>query len=766
MNKNKAFNALLKNNLKTSFTQPVTYFMAIVFEVFICFNFYIRKQFFSGNGTSDLLLFFSAVPYISIIIIPALCYKFNSAIYDSFVPLKQIEKSLAHYLSSLIIYSIFAALLIPGALFVNLFGSVDAGQVFTGFFFLILYGAAVVSVCIFVNELFSVPLVSFIVSALILALFNSAHLLVVYLSFSDFFVSLLKELSFAWHFDAASKGIIDTRDLLYFAVTGIFFILLSAVTSNIKKGKQFSKKEKTTGIVSLLIFVFLLLNINAYYGRIDCSKNKTFSINKYSKQLSKKIDSSMKITYYRSSSLSKLYPQIRDVQDFLRNYADSNSNISFIIKDPDKDSSLSQTLENYGITSQSMQSVKKNGTEYLNVYSAVVFEYMGNIAVIPFTMNVESLEYDIDVKVNQLLSGKQRVVNVVCGNGMSLGTDYNYVIPWLNSQGFVCNPLFVEDPSFAQNLKLSSGPLFVIGDSQINIEAAIAIEEYILSEKGNAFLCINPYSVDIEGDWSLTANAHTNLIEMVENWGIWFEDKIAADISCSQITMYSQEENDNAFTQSSTTTKVLNYPLWVNLMPQQYCKNGATVFWATPVTITESESTDSPVITPVLVTSPYSYYFTCDKNSPKNLIQTNPFEIAGLSTADKVKKQQIVGVEISGKLSGLYNYGAADKAKVFVIPDQYFVNTLMTGYIGGQYGDYRNFDFMTKELLYLNNEPELADLHSKTKVDRTLYKCTDERTFVIRELITLGVLLILIPVLILIGGLTVWLKRKSHLMHI
>ena len=757
---------LLKNNLKTSLSQPLTYFMAIIFEVFIAFNFYIRKQFFGGNGTTDLLLFFTAIPYISIIVIPAICYKFSSSIYDTFVPLKNIHIILSHYFASLIIFVIFVILLLPSILFINLFGSIDGGQVFTGLLFIILYGAALIALCCFINELCSSPVFSFIISAIVLAVFNSAHLLVVYISFSNIIASLLKELSFAWHFDAASKGIIDTRDLFFFIISSILFLSLALLTVNIKKGRVFSKSYKLSFVICGFIYVLLLLNTSAYYKRFDFSSNKTFSVSKYTKQLTSKVQQNLKITYYISSSLSKLYPQIRDVQDYLISYSQLNKNISFIVKNPDKDSSITQTLESYGITSQQMQAIKNNGTEYLNVYSAIVLEYLGNLAVIPFTMYAQNLEYELDIKVNQLLSGRQRIVNIVVGNGMSLYQDYSYLVPWLNSQGFVCNQINIEDSDFSEKLNLATGPLMVIGDSQINIENAIAIENYILSEKGNALLCINPYSVDIENDWSLKANSHTNIVEMAENWGLWFEDKIAADVSCSQITMYSQEDSNDSLVQGSTYTKVLNYPLWVNLLPQQYTKSGVTLFWATPLTITESEES---FITPMLVTSPASYYYTCHKDNSVSLIQTNPFELQNLSTSDKTKLTQIVGAEISGKLTGLYNYGSTSKAKVFVIPDQYFVNSLMTGYIGGKYGDYRNFDFITQQLLYLNNEPELADLHSRAKKDISLYKIAQLETpqqLIIREFIVLVVLLFGIPLFIIAGGVIVWIRKKSRLMHI
>ena len=89
--------------------------------------------------------------------------------------------------------------------------------------------------------------------------------------------------------------------------------------------------------------------------------------------------------------------------------------------------------------------------------------------------------------------------------------------------------------------------------------------------------------------------------------------------------------------------------------------------------------------------------------------------------SDKEKKQLVLCAEITGKITGLYNLAASDNSHIIVLPDPYFVNTLMTGYNGGEYGDYRNFGFMTNTLLKLNNEEELAELQGRSLKDNSLY---------------------------------------------
>ena len=248
----------LKHNLLNSIKTPSFVILSILFEVFVSINFFIRQQFFTGSGTTDLILFFSAVPYICIIAVPALCYKQSFSIYDDFIPLSSLRRELAVFLTRLILFCILIILLIPAILLVNLFGSTDGGQIFTSLISLVFYGAAVISLCGFIQTALPNKVTSLIISALILAVFNSAHLFAVYVQLPDFLASLARSLSFAWHFDAAGKGILDTRDLLWLCGTSAFFIFLSNTLIQIKKGLQFSASLKLRHILLLVISLLIM----------------------------------------------------------------------------------------------------------------------------------------------------------------------------------------------------------------------------------------------------------------------------------------------------------------------------------------------------------------------------------------------------------------------------------------------------------------------------------------------------------------------------
>ena len=717
----------------------MTLLASIVFSVFTSVMFFIKGRFFEGSGSTDLLNYFASVPYICILVIPAICAKKSRQIYDDFIPLTPLKKLLKNALSCYLKYLIMIALMLPVCIFISKTGDIDMGQIAAGFFCLLLYGASLISLCLFINELFQNKTLAFVISALLLAAFNSIHLIPLYLNVPSFVTALCQSLSFAWHFDAASKGIFDTRDILFLLLCTVLFLYSAYFVQELKKGRVYDKKQKAFYSGLFILTVLLILNSSAYYKRLDFSKNKSYSISNYTKKLCTELNDTLNITYYRSSSFAKIYPQIRDISDYLNTYCSYSKFISFKIKDPDKDEATRTMLDNYGITSQQLQNSGANSTQFTNVYSAIILEYKGMVQVIPFIMASQSLEYDLDIRLRNLITGKNLTVNIIIGNGMSLNEDYGFITPWLNSQGILVNPLYIEDPLFVQNLNQSTGPLLVIGDSEINIENAIAIESYILNQKGNAVFAVGPYSTTIEDEWSITANNRTNVVEMLENWGVTFTDKICADISCARITMYSDEAlQDNPFTQTTASKEVLNYPLWISLLPQQYCRLGMTLFW--PVKLELSQNA-----VPYLISSQAAWFYQTDRTSPSRLIETNPFLIQDETGKNQEKGTQILGAQITGPLKGLYNLASCQDSNIIVIPDQYFLNTLMTGYIGGDFGDYRNFEFIANCILNLNGEEELATLQAKTTRDTSLYKISDHTQLLKLELSAYLLIFILLP---------------------
>ena len=104
---------------------------------------------------------------------------------------------------------------IPYYFTVSLLGNVDHGAVLGGYLGLLLSSAAYVGIGIFASSTTSNQIVAFLL-ALFVSLFFHLLFDVIASGFTGFFGSLFNYLSATSHFDSLSRGIIDSRDVLYF----------------------------------------------------------------------------------------------------------------------------------------------------------------------------------------------------------------------------------------------------------------------------------------------------------------------------------------------------------------------------------------------------------------------------------------------------------------------------------------------------------------------------------------------------------------------
>ena len=171
--------------------------LSIILPLLFSLNCYIKGQFFTGSGSTDLLLFFSVTPYFCIFAIPLICFPQSFCVYDDFVPIESFDKILIIFIARLCLFVIQIFLILPAVFLLNLFGSIDYGQLLTCFFCLIFYGACTISICSFVESLFSSKIPFLLVSVLILFVFNCSHLFAIYVQLPDFIQSFCKSISFA-----------------------------------------------------------------------------------------------------------------------------------------------------------------------------------------------------------------------------------------------------------------------------------------------------------------------------------------------------------------------------------------------------------------------------------------------------------------------------------------------------------------------------------------------------------------------------------------
>lgn len=732
-----SFQKLFRKEFHSFAVNPFYWILGILFSLFSAAAFFFGTRFFvQGLGSSSMSPFFLAMPYILSAFIPTFAMNAKSRAFDQSLPFSEGQKFAARLFASLLLFALYLLPTIFVPLCVCLFGSLDLGALFTGYAGLLFFAAAATSFCLFLSTFFSNRAAYFALSFLALTLVNSMHNLLTVIALPDFLSVAIRSISFAWRFDSASKGILDTRDFCAFAIWALVFLMASVFVVESRKGKKyFSKKRLLNTLTLILIALFLSLDSSRLYKRFDFSANKNYTPSARTKNLISSFDEKVRVTYYRSSELTKLYPQTRDIGDFLRSLSYSCPNLIYTELSADTPSSQ-KILKDLSVQPLQLQKQKNNSLEYVNAYSVVIIECMYKSLFLPAAFSTFSLEYDLNLRLDYLLEQKSRKVYLLCANGMNLQKDYKSALDWLNLEGFETIPLTANDLTLTDLDK--NFPLLLIGSKNLNQEQAAALENF-LQEGGSLYAMTSPYSVNVDGDWSLSKNKRDFLLPLLEKRGLAFSDSLAADLSCVRASFYSADDNSQ-----ERQNKSINYPLWLNLLPQEDCPYGAALFWASPLSIDESKAR------PALFSSPASWRFLPDKKNPELLFDTNPFTVPKSAIDDPlVKRGQSV---LAAK---------SLDSKIFLLSGDLFVNDLLLSLSGGETGDFRNLNYLTVSLLRLAGEDDLAALKNKGAADYSLWKISDSIEWNSAKNISLAVNFIFVPLALCIFAFIYFSRRKS-----
>jgi ABC-2 type transport system permease protein len=209
---------IFRRELRSYFNSPVAYVVIIVFLSII--GWFFTNNLFLMN-VSTMRVVFELVPLVFLFFIPAITMRLLAEEKKSGTlellttkPVRDVEIILGKFLAA---WALLAAALLPTLLYattVAFLGSLDPGPVFTGYIGLMLMGGVYIAIGLFASSLTENQIVAFIISFLIvLALFLMDKVL---LYVPEAFASTMEYLSIDYHFSNIARGVIDTRNIIYF----------------------------------------------------------------------------------------------------------------------------------------------------------------------------------------------------------------------------------------------------------------------------------------------------------------------------------------------------------------------------------------------------------------------------------------------------------------------------------------------------------------------------------------------------------------------
>ena len=222
-----------KRELKTFFDSLIAYILIIVFLGMSGFFTWLfgSDVFFVGQAT--LQPFFSIAYWTLFFFIPALTMKMLSEEKRSGTlellltkPVSDWQVVMGKFVACLELIMIALLFTLPYYISIWILGPIDHGAVWCGYLGMILMSAALISIGLFASSITNNQIVAFLLS-----LFIGVFFLIIFDVLANSFVGGLGEfmsyLSLSTHYESISRGVIDSRDILYFLSIAFFGLFLA-----------------------------------------------------------------------------------------------------------------------------------------------------------------------------------------------------------------------------------------------------------------------------------------------------------------------------------------------------------------------------------------------------------------------------------------------------------------------------------------------------------------------------------------------------------
>jgi ABC-2 type transport system permease protein len=232
---------VIKKELKSYFNSPIAYVLVVTFLVFSSIWIFYLQTFFASNVAS-LRNFFSVIPIVFIIVMPALTMrswaeekKLGTMEVLMTLPYRESTLVLGKFLAAVALLAIMIALTLPLPLLLNQFGDFDWGEILGQYIGVVLLGAAGISVGLFVSSLTSNQISSFLISLFVLLVLTLISQINRVFALPPWAAEVVNFVSLGHHFSNFQRGLIDTRDLLYYGIVSALFLYLNTKTLVFRK---------------------------------------------------------------------------------------------------------------------------------------------------------------------------------------------------------------------------------------------------------------------------------------------------------------------------------------------------------------------------------------------------------------------------------------------------------------------------------------------------------------------------------------------------
>lgn len=430
---------LAKKELRGFFGSAVALIFLATFLGFTLFTFFWVEKFFA-RGIADLRPMFDWLPLLLIFLVAALSMRLWSEERKAgtievllTLPVPRHQLVLGKFLAGMLLIAVALVLTFGLPITISTMGDLDWGPVRGGYLAALLLAAAYLSIGMCVSAATDNQIVALILTAGVCALTYVPGTAWVADLVGSGAGDVLRRLGMGSRFASVARGVLDLRDLVYYASVVVAFLGLNVVLLGMRSWSQgrrtAARRRNTVGAVALITANALVLNLwlsPVGHARIDLTEDDEYSLSPATEKLLAGLDEPLLIRgYFSAKTHPKLAPLVPRIRDLLEEYrVTGGKKVRVEIVDPGEDTELQRDAkELFNLEPVPMRFTSRVEKSVINAYFAVAIAYgdqrellnvdqlievrsldIGELEILP-----GNLEYGITRAIKKVVTGFQSI---------------------------------------------------------------------------------------------------------------------------------------------------------------------------------------------------------------------------------------------------------------------------------------------------------------------------------------------------------------------
>ncbi len=432
----KLITRILNKELNLFFTSPIGYLFLAAYLAATLFIFFWVESFFARN-IADVRPMFEWLPVLLIFLSAALTMRMwseerrsGTLEFVATVPVSTAEFVVGKFFACWILLGIALLLTLPLPVSVGLMADLDWGPVLAGYIAALLLGGAYIAIGLFVSARTDSQIVSLILASLLCGVFYLLGSDTIAGLFSGAVKDTLLALGSGARFDAITRGVLDLRDLYFYASVLLTFLALNIYALERRKWAADGDRQQHRGWqvgTALLVSNLLLVNVwlaNVGSLRVDMTQGGIYSISDATRGYLGQLREPLLIRgYFTAKTHPLLAPLVPRMKDLLREYeVAGGGKVRVEIVDPADDPEIeNEANTKYGIRAVPFQVADRHQASLVNSYFDVLVVYGDEYEVLGFRdlievkvegetnldVQLKNPEFDVTRSIKQVLYGFQ-----------------------------------------------------------------------------------------------------------------------------------------------------------------------------------------------------------------------------------------------------------------------------------------------------------------------------------------------------------------------